>query len=106
MITKAQIRAFSATAHLAYSKQMAYVRSREKKGEDMSCVIENLFAAYAVLRHVYQYVQDFPMPEGLTNDNVVQSCYWLMGELKFQYDLQNGSELTTVNYLSINLAEL
>lgn len=106
MITISQIRAFSATAHYAYSKQMAYVRSREKKGEDMSSTIEKLFAAYAVIRHIHQYVSGFAMPEGLTNDDVVQSCYWLMSELKFQYDLNNSDELTVVNFSNINISEL
>lgn len=106
MISKAKLNAFVATAHLAYSKQMAHVRSREKKGEDMSCVIHKLLAAYGVIRYIGMYVQNFTVPASLTNDDVVQSAYWVMDTLQFKYDLQNGVELTGVNNQYITISEL
>lgn len=104
MITKEQIHGFVLTAHLAHSKQMAYLSSRERLGEDKACVYGKMFAAYGVIRHLYMYVLDYPMPETLQYDEVISSCSWLMNELKFQYNLQGGTgvPIPTIDNISIS----
>jgi hypothetical protein len=106
MITKSQINGFVATAHLAYGKQMAYLYTREKKGEDKTKSYAKMFGVYGVIRHINQYVNNFPMPPDLTEEDIVQSCFWVMQQLNFKYELYNSVGFAANPSLYINISEM